>query len=351
MVFSRSGNHLIIRRSDSDDQLTLQNYYYSRYYRIERMEFADGTVWDEDAIFRRPLYGGEGNDSFTGIGSAMTLYGLGGNDTLTGGSGNDVLHGGDGNDSLHGGYGNDTLVGGTGNDYLNGGRGNDRYLFDKGWGQDTLRDYDSASGNSDTLVFGDGIAPDDLVFSRSGNHLIIRRSDSDDQLTLQNYYYSRYYRIERMEFADGTVWDEAAIFRRPLYGGEGNDSFTGIGSAMTLYGLGGNDTLTGGSGNDMLYGGDGNDSLHGGYGNDTLVGGTGNDYLNGGRGNDTYLFDKGWGQDTVSDYDSASGNIDTLVFGDGIAPDDLVFSRSGNHLIIRRSDSDDQLTLQNYYYS
>ncbi|MBD1401914.1 calcium-binding protein, partial [Pelobacter sp. M08fum] len=70
-------------------------------------------------------------------------------------------------------------------------------------------------------------------------------------------------------------------------------------------------TLQGTAGNDLLVGGEGNDTLNGGSGNDLLIGGAGNDLLNGGRGNDTYLFDKGWGQDTINDYDTTSGNIDT----------------------------------------
>ncbi|MBG8638930.1 calcium-binding protein, partial [Neisseria meningitidis] len=42
-----------------------------------------------------------------------------------------------------------------------------------------------------------------------------------------------------------------------------------------------------------------NVSLYGNDGNDTLIGGAGNDYLEGGSGSDTYVFGKGFGQDTV----------------------------------------------------
>ena len=48
-------------------------------------------------------------------------------------------------------------------------------------------------------------------------------------------------------------------------------------------------------------------SLYGNAGNDTLDGGAGNDLLNGGAGNDTYIFDRGYGQDTVYDNDSTPG--------------------------------------------
>ncbi|MBG8766749.1 calcium-binding protein, partial [Neisseria meningitidis] len=46
-----------------------------------------------------------------------------------------------------------------------------------------------------------------------------------------------------------------------------------------------------------------NVSLYGNDGNDTLIGGAGNDYLEGGSGSDTYVFGKGFGQDTVYNYD------------------------------------------------
>ena len=52
-----------------------------------------------------------------------------------------------------------------------------------------------------------------------------------------------------------------------------------------------------GSGNDYLYGNDGDDILDGG---------TGNDWLYGGNGNDTYIFGKGYGNDTIEDWGGSS---------------------------------------------
>ena len=76
--------------------------------------------------------------------------------------------------------------------------------------------------------------------------------------------------------------------------------------ADTLSGGLGNDSLYGYAGNDLLQGDEGNDTLYGGAGDDTLVGGLGNDYLQGEAGNDVYRFDRGWGQDTVYNYDSST---------------------------------------------
>jgi Ca2+-binding RTX toxin-like protein len=391
----KQGSDLFIRINGGSDSLTIQRWFDSRVYAIEKFEFADGTILTATQMENRgitllggdqddklygsqlsatpdTLFGGAGNDTLYGYGGDDTLYGEAGNDTLYGGAGNDVLYGGDGDDKLYGEDGDDILVGGAGNDVLYGGRGNDRYLFDKGDGHDVIYDYDTTAGNTDSVVFGPGISVDDLQLFKQGSDLFIRINGGSDSLTIQRWFDSRVYAIEKFEFADGTILTATQMENRgitllggdqddklygsqlsatpdTLFGGAGNDTLYGYGGDDTLYGEAGNDTLYGGAGNDVLYGGDGDDKLYGEDGDDILVGGTGNDVLNGGRGNDRYLFDKGWGQDTVYDYDTTTGNMDTLVFGEGIAPDDLIFSRSGNDLIIRRNGSEDQITVQRWY--
>lgn len=104
-------------------------------------------------------------------------------------------------------------------------------------------------------------------------------------------------------------------------GSTGNDTFTGFGKADkisgnngndTLKGGGGNDTISGGAGNDKLYGDAGNDKLSGGTGNDTLDGGAGNDKLTGGSGNDVFIFKKGQGNDTITDFQAGSAKGDVI---------------------------------------
>ncbi|WP_147310785.1 calcium-binding protein, partial [Pseudomonas citronellolis] len=82
-----------------------------------------------------------------------------------------------------------------------------------------------------------------------------------------------------------------------------------------LFGLVGNDTLYGNAGNDFINGGEGKDYLFGGAGDDTLIGGAGNDYLSGEAGSDVYRFERGWGQDTVYNYDTSTGKVDAIEFG------------------------------------
>jgi len=82
-----------------------------------------------------------GNDIITTGNGNDTLNGGGGNDRLTSAGGADRLNGGLGNDTLNGGLGNDRLNGGGGNDMLVGGAGADRFVFNTGYGNDTVQDF------------------------------------------------------------------------------------------------------------------------------------------------------------------------------------------------------------------
>ncbi|MFI3156852.1 MAG: calcium-binding protein [Methylococcaceae bacterium] len=338
IAISRSGNDLMLSINSTSDQLKIQNWGSGDAYHIERVEFADGTIWDTAYLQTRILsaspVGTEANDYLQSwLGENASLQGMGGNDTLTGNNGNDTLDGGAGNDTLTGNNGNDTLDGGTGNDTLQGGSGNDTYLFNLGGGQDIISDVDSTAGNVDTVRFGVGIAANDIIFSRNGDNLVLSIDGTTDQLKIQNWGYGDYCHIERVEFADGTVWDAAYLQTRI--------------SALPVVGTNGYDDLHSWSeANEILQGMGGNDNLGGGSGNNTLEGGIGNDYLQGGMGNDTYLFNLGDGQDTI--YDS-SGNQDAIQFGAGIAVSDITFSRSGNDLVLSINGTSDQLKIQNWW--
>jgi Ca2+-binding RTX toxin-like protein len=71
------------------------------------------------------LLGGAGRDRLFGEGWSASLSGQGGRDLLTGGTGHDTLSGG---------FGRGTLVGGSGFDL---------FVFEDGFGKDTLRDFDA----------------------------------------------------------------------------------------------------------------------------------------------------------------------------------------------------------------
>ncbi|NYY80134.1 hypothetical protein DMH27_02050 [Raoultella planticola] len=87
--------------------------------------------------------------------------------------------------------------------------------------------------------------------------------------------------MEQIAFADGTVWDVAAVKAMLLAGTEAVQSLQAYREERDPR-RGGNDMLTGDNGNDALYGEAGDDTLDGSFGNDLLSGGTGNDTLKGG---------------------------------------------------------------------
>jgi VCBS repeat-containing protein len=302
------------------DRVTIEGWgvYDGGAHRIERVEFADGTVWDaahlQSLVTAAPIVGTNGSDSLRAWSmDDTTIQGLGGNDLLEGNSGSD------------------TLIGGADNDTVQGGNGNDTYIFNRGDGQDTIYD----AGGLDTIHFGEGIAASDITFARRGNALVLGILGTSDQVTISNWELGDAALIERVEFVDGTVWDAAGIQSQisalPIVGTDGNDSLqTWSGEDTTFQGLGGADILYGNSGND------------------TLIGGTGNDQLSGGNGNDTYLFNLGDGQDTISENDSTAGNLDVLRFGEGIAPSDITFARDGMVLVLGILGTSDQVRLLNW---
>ncbi len=87
-----------------------------------------------------------------------------------------------------------------------------------------------------------------------------------------------------------------------LQGGGGRDTLQGGGGKDTLEGGGGRDMLQGGGGKDLLEGQGGKDTLEGGGGKDDILDGRGSDILTGGGGSDRFIFDRGNGKDTITDF-------------------------------------------------
>jgi Ca2+-binding RTX toxin-like protein len=350
------------------------------------------------------LTGTAGNDVLAGGVGNDQLFGLAGNDTLVGGAGNDRLDGGIGSDAMTGGAGNDTYVvnatgdtvteaanegsdtaessitymlgvnvenltltgtaaiNGTGNalnnvlignsaaNTLRGGVGNDR--LDGGLGSDTM----AGGAGNDTYVVnqtgdvvtenlneGTDTVESSITFALGSNleNLILTGianingggSSANNALTGNSGHNT---------LSGGSGNDQAS-------GGAGNDSLLGGSGNDVLDGGDGADTLDGGSGDDVLRGGAGNDTLSAGSGADQLMGGTGSDMLTGGSGNDLYSFDRGDGQDAITDTDSLNGNQDQLLFGTTINPLDLVIARQANDLRLTIHGTGDAVTIQNWY--
>ena len=336
ITFSRKDNNLIMTLfNDITQRVIIQNFFSSSYYQVEKLEFADGTtvpLTERGFEFIQ----NDGADNVSGTNYDDTIYGKGGNDTIYGYSGND------------------TLIGGKGNDRLEGSYGDDIYIWNLGDGFDTIYDDNRGNTDNDTIKFGEGISFEDLSFERDGNSLIIHvNNDRTQGIKIQDYYSSTYYKVEKLEFADGTIIETStitvatdrsdALAAQDITGTDNNDTLTG-----------GNfgDTLTGNDGDDVIDGGAGNDTLKGNSGNDTLIGGKGNDRLEGSYGDDTYIWNLGDGFDTIYDYNGGNTDNDTIKFGEGISFEDLSFERDGNSLIIYvNNDKTQGIKIQDYYSS
>jgi Ca2+-binding RTX toxin-like protein len=264
------------------------------------------------------LDAGAGNDTLIADGGGNILLGGDGNDLLyVSGAGNgSILDGGAGSDILQGGDGNDTLIGGAGNDTLSGGLGQDTYIFNKGDGADTVYD----TGTDNILVFGEGISADDITLRLGslmldlGNGDAVHFAGASPQSGFDRTNVFGNTPFSGFAFADGSTLSTAQLLTRGF-------------------------DLTGTAFDDTLLGTNTTDRFNG-------MGG--NDYMEGGAGNDTYTFNPGDGQDTILDADTTAGNIDTLIFGEGVEKNDITFTRSGMDLVLTINGTTDKLTLKNW---
>ncbi len=371
VLLTRSADDLLVRLRDASDQVTVRNHFTTA--ALDRIAFDDGTVWDQAAIASRlTSVLTEGADNFTAAEGADFIQALGGNDTVRGMGGDDVIEGGAGLDSLYGGQGNDVLLGqdgpdnlygdpgddilnggSTDSDYLEGGTGNDTYEYGRGGGQDTVYAYDTGAGAVDRLKFGEGISPSEVALSRnSGDDLIASIRGTTDQVRVRLHFYQEAYALDRIEFANGTVWDQALIRAKVLEPTEGPDRLIGYGTDDVLVGLAGDDYIDGAGGNDVLRAGEGNDNVLGGAGDDTLEGGAGDDTVSGGAGNDTYFYGLGDGADTLNNNDASPDTTDSLRFGAGILPSMVGLTRANTSyqdLRITFAGASGQITIPDYF--
>ncbi|BBP65222.1 hypothetical protein PHLH5_27630 [Pseudomonas sp. Cab53] len=369
----KSGADVVFMHNNGTDQVRIKGWFDGTTSSasvvtqsvLERIEFADGTVWSFSDI---------SSISLGQVGTELgdVLAGGSGNDNIRGGDGDDIIDGGAGVNRLYGDAGDDSiqvasssrdniLAGGTGKDTLKGGYFSDTYVFNLGDGQDTITEYDAGNSATDTLRFGSGILASDIVMRRVGSDLVLLHRNGSDQVTVKEVFDRDTSAasavtstlIERIEFADGTTWTWSDMVAAGL-------SQTGTAGADNLVGFNGNDIIHGGSGNDTLDGGAGTNQLFGDAGDDviqvaynsrdnTLAGGTGNDTLTGGYFSDTYVFNLGDGQDTITEYDAGHSAMDTLRFGSGILASDIVMRRTGSDLMFLHRNGSDQVTVKGVF--
>ncbi len=143
------------------------------------------------------------------------------------------------------------------------------------------------------------------------------------------------------------------------FGGEEGETLAGSLADDQIYANGGDDRVDARGGSDGVYGGMGNDVLSGGAGMDIIFGDEGEDviaagrdggFVSGGTGNDVYLFNAGDGALFVDNAPGmAAGEIDTISFGGGITPQDVMaYVDSTGTLTLFVPGSSDQVLLTWY---
>jgi trimeric autotransporter adhesin len=180
-------------------------------------------------------------------------------------------------------------------------------------------------GGTLSVRWGDGgfdLEVPDVNFGLEGGTLPTAGGPDQDLDQLTTYRLGK--GVEAFQFADGTTYTLEQILRL---------------AQSTITGTPGSDVLTGGPGDEVLKGLQGSDVLRGGAGADTLAGGP---------GDDTYIFNRGDGADAIVETEEAD-NLDTIRFGDGIAPADLALSRAGADLVLRVNDGGDTLTVRGQF--
>ncbi len=317
----------------------------------------DNGAYREGALIHDEMYGEGGNDYMYGYGGTDQIYGGANTDTLYGGDGGDHLYGEGGNDTLYGEAGDDFLYGGADTNAMYGGDGND--IYEGGSGTDTMTEYGGGSGNdiyiqsggndtiyeylgADTLRMTGGATIENTTITSSGNNLIV--AGGSGQVTINYFNYHAYYKIETIEFSDGS-WADLTTHASWIKGTNAGETLNGTTSANTIIAYDGVDTVNalggadriflgegtdtgyGGSGADTIDGGPGIDIIEGGDDNDIIIGGPGADNTKGNAGVDTFVFrSMGDAGDTIQDFNAGAGetlDISDILTGFNSATDDI----------------------------
>lgn len=314
---------------DANCGLTIENYFGGDESKIERFEFADGTVITDITELVKVL-GSE--DDLTLPDNFEQAHLRGENNTTA--VGNDL------DNWLGGNNGDNTFAGGKGNDnFWDDKSTSERYVYNIGDGHDVIDDY----GGIDAILFGEDVSKDNILFTQDGNNLIISFVDNEeDSICIINYFWDDVCKIEFFRFANGDVISNITSYLQnengdvPQIVSDGNIVLANNEENATLSGT--NDTTVLGNNMDnTIVGNSGNNTYYAGGGDDVIT-----DVLG---GNDTYIYCLGNGHDTITDV----GGIDTLKLENGIFSYGTKFEQINNDLVLSFFDRDGSITISDYF--
>ena len=209
------------------------------------------------------------------------------NDTLTGDTAANRLIGGDGADRLYGGDGNDTLdagsVSGATWQYVFGESGNDTYRYSQSSGNVFVASESASTGTADQFVFTDL---------------------SLGQISFDTIDYGTSYG-GNIGMAVRLRWNESGTAREAQLALEGQH--------IETYAFTGGTTV-----NRFIVAGASDTTLSGTSGNDVIVGNGLANTFTGGAGDDVFVFEAGFGADTIADFTASNAEKIDLTEISGI---------------------------------
>jgi Ca2+-binding RTX toxin-like protein len=261
--------------------------------------------------------------------------------------------------------GADILFGGPGNDLLTGGAGSDVFVISKGYGSDTISDFQAGTGGDVLRLQNYGFATFATFLAaakQAGSDTVVTLSSSE-ALTLENVALSALtaanVALDNPLPTSGTAWNWAGTVPAggTLATGATNDGMEAGGTGVILAGGAGDDTYyvydhntkvveQAGEGIDTIRvwningyslanapnvenliltdtvpspatGNDLDNIIIGNAGNNMIDGGKGNDVLSGGAGTDTFVVAVGNGNDIITDFQAGVGGDILQLNGTG----------------------------------
>lgn len=294
-----NSQNLLISFNNSTDIININKWFRSSNYQIEKVLFSDGSGFTNADI----------NNIINNVTNPPVEKPI----NITGSVNSENLAGNEMDNVFSGGKGNDVLTDPS---------GNDTYNFNKGDGQDTIID----KGSDDSIKFGAGIYQNDVSFGKSGNDLIANLINSADKITIKDWYLSTQNKIEHFNFANGSSLNYLEVEGKVL------DNWGSFGYAPTYTGTDGYNSLSGQYGNDIYYLKRTADRVM--------------DYA----GDDIYLFNKGDGQDNITD----QGGNDSIVLGLGLSKSDIIFQVDPNNsqnLLINVAGQSNSININKWFKS
>lgn len=301
---TKVGDNLVITILATGETITDEGFFWNWPtvgQGIDRIEFADNTVWD-----RAEIYNQLQQTWVTGSSSRDNLQS------------NEVW-----DQTFDGGTGDDVIVSASTRGAANQGtaNGNDTFIYRSGDGNDLIFDGSHSQSEIDRLLLSD-LNPDDVELSRIGLDLHVRVLATDHVIINEGFYWnwsSAGQGFDRIEFADGTIWDRAQMQTRAWYRGSPTADTLQSGAGLA-------DTFDGGLGDDLIISAEARGSSN----------------LGGANGNDRFIYSIGDGNDLIFDGSHSLAETDTLIFG-GINPDDISLSITGYDLIISINPTSQQI--------